>query len=134
MRSSHRQVNLFNTVSCKSEYFKDSFIFNVINEWNKLDPDIHSSTSYNLFCNTSLKFIRPIQRKTFNINNSVGVKLLIRLRLCFSHLLEHKFRHSLRDILNPLCPCNIESKTTTHYFLSCHFYNTNRSALMNELN
>ena len=58
MGSSRRHVNLFNTVSCKSEYFKHSFIPNVINEWNKLDPDICSSTSYNLFRNTLLKFIR----------------------------------------------------------------------------
>ena len=48
--------------------------------------------------------------------------------------LEHKFRHGFRDILNPLCPCSIEAETTTHYFLRCHFYNANRSALMNELN
>ena len=134
MRSSRRHVNSFNTVSCKSEYFKNSFIPNVINEWNKLDPDIRSSTSYNLFCNTLLKFIRPAQRKTFNINDSVGFKLLTRLRLGFSHLRDHKFRHGFRDILNPLCPCSIETETTTHYFLRCHFYNANRSALMNELN
>ena len=134
MRSSRRHVNSFNTVSCKSEYFKNSFIPNVINKWNKLDPDIRSSTSYNLFRNTLLKFIRPAQRKTFNINDSVGVKLLTRLRLGFSHLRDHKFRHGFRDILNPLWPCSIETETTAHYFLRCHFYNANRSALMNELN
>ena len=81
-----------------------------------------------------LKFIRPAQRKTFNINDSVGVKLLTRLRLGSRHLREHKFRHGFGDILNPLCPCSIEAKTTAHYFLRCHFYNANRSALMNELN
>ena len=143
MRRSHRLVNLFNTVSCKSEYFKNSFIPNVINEWNNLfhslmtsgsnlDPDIQSSTSYDLFRNTLLKFIRPVQRKAFYINCSVGVKLLTRLRLGFSHLRE--FRHGFRDILNPLCPCSIETETTAHYFLRCHFYNVNRFALMNELN
>ena len=129
-----KQCQLFNTVSCKSEYFKNSFIPNVINEWNKLDPVIRSSTSYNLFCNTLLNFIRPVQRKTFNINDSVGFKLLTRLRLGFSHLREHKFRHGFRDILNPLCPCSIETETTAHYFLRCHFYNANRSSLMDELN
>ena len=51
MRSLRRQVSLSNMVSCKSEYFKNSFIPNVINEWN-------------LF-----KFISPSQRKTFNIND-----------------------------------------------------------------
>ena len=134
MRSSGRHVNSFNTVSCKSEYFKNSFIPNVINEWNKLDPGIHSSTPYNLFRNTLLKFARPVQRKAFNINDSVGVKLLTRLRLGFSHLREHKFRHGFRDILNPLCPRSIETVTTAHYFLRCHFYKASRSALMNELN
>ena len=134
MRSSCRQAHSFNLVTCKSEYFKNSFIPNVIYEWNKLDPDIRSSASYNLFRNTLLKFIRPLQRKMFSINDSVGVKLLTRLRLGFSHLREHKFRHGFRDILNPLCPCSIKAETTAHYFLRCHFYNANRSALMNELN
>ena len=93
MRSSRQHVNSFDSVSCKSEYFKNSFITNVINEWNKLDPDIRSSTSYNLSRNMLLKFIRPAQRKNYNINDSVGVQLLTRLRLGFSHLHEHKFRH-----------------------------------------
>ena len=86
MRSSRWHFNLFNMISCKSEYFKNSFIPNVIHEWNKLDPDICSSASYNLFRNTLLKFIRPLQRKMFSINDLVGVKLLTRLRLGFSHL------------------------------------------------
>ena len=96
LRSSRRHVNSFNLVTCKSEYFKNSFIPNVIYEWNKLDPDIRSSASYNLFRNTLLKFIRSSQRKTLHINDSVGVKLLTRLRLGFSHLRGHKFRHGFR--------------------------------------
>ena len=38
------------------------------------------------------------------------------------------------ETLNPLFPCSIEAETTAHYFLRCHFYNANRSALTNELN
>ena len=124
----------FNLVSFKSEYFKNSFIPNVIYEWNKLDPHIRSSASYNPFRNTLLQFIMPAQKKTLNINDSVGVKLLTRLRLGFSHPREHKFRHGFRDILNPLCSCSIEAEIFAHYFLRCHFYNANRSTLMNELN
>ena len=75
MEISRRYVNSFNTVSSKFEYFKNYFIPNVINEWNKLDPDIRR---YHFVIHL-LKFIRPAQRKTFNINDSVGVKLLIRL-------------------------------------------------------
>ena len=134
LRTSRRHVNSFNLVSCRSEYFKNSFVPNLIYEWNKLDYDMCSSASYNLFINTLLKFIRPAQRKTSKINDSVGVKLLTRLCLGFSHLREHKFRHDFGDILKLLCPCSIEAETTAHYFLRCHFYNANRSALMNESN
>ena len=81
LRSSRRHVNSFNLVSCKSEYFKNSFIPNVIYEWNKLDPDIRSSASYNLFRNILLKFIRAVPNKTFNINDSVEGKLLTKLCL-----------------------------------------------------
>ena len=123
-------VNSFNTVSSKFEYFKNSFIPNVNNEWNKLDPDIRRY----YFVIHLLTFIRPVQRKIFNINDSVGVKLLIRLWLGFSHLREHEFRNSFRDILNTLCPCSIKAETTTHYFLRYHFYTANWSALMNKLN
>ena len=124
MRGSCRRVNLFNKASCRSEYFKNPFT-PIINKWNKLDPDIHSSTSYNLFRNTLLKFTRPAQRKTFNINYSVGIKLLKSLRLGFSHLCECKFRHGFSDILSFHCPCSIKAKTTAHYFLCCHLYNAN---------
>ena len=75
MRSSRQHVNSFNKVSRKSEYFKNSFIPNVIYEWNKLDHDICSSTSYNLFRNKLSKFIRSLRRKAFHINDSVRIKL-----------------------------------------------------------
>ena len=52
MRSSHRHVSSFNTVYSKSKYFKNSLIPNVINEWNKLDPEMTNSISYNLLRNT----------------------------------------------------------------------------------
>ena len=76
----------------------------------------------------------PVQRKTFNINDLVRIKLFTRLRLGFSRLRERKFRHGFRDILNPLCPCSIEAETTKHYFLRCHFYNANKFALSNDFN
>ena len=122
MRSSHRHVICLIWSLASLNISRTLFIPNpnVINEWNKLDSDIRSSSSYNLFCKTLLKFIRPVQKKTFNINDSVKVKLLTRLRLGFSHLRDHKFRHAFRDIFNLLCPCSMETKATTHYFLHCH--------------
>ena len=60
--------------------------------------------------------------------------MLTRLQLGFSHLCEHKLRYVFRDILNLLCPCNIEAETTIHCFLHCHFYNAKGVALLNNLN
>ena len=69
----------------------------------------------------------------FNISDAIDVKLIVRLRLGFSHLREHKFKHSFRDTLNRLCSCSIEVESTSHYFLRCHFVDTLRATLMNDL-
>ena len=61
------------------------------------------------------------------------MKLLTRVRLCFSHFWEQKFRDVFKDTLNPLGSCSIEAETTIHYSLRCHFYNSNRATIMNEL-
>ena len=49
----------------------------------------------------------------------LGVKLLTHLRLQFSHLNEHKFRHGFSDTINPMCVCGTEVETTDHFFLCC---------------
>ena len=69
----------------------------------------------------------------FNISDAIDVKLIVRLRLGFSHLREHKFKHNFRDTLNRLCSCSIEAEFTSHYFLRCHFVDTLRATLMNDL-
>ena len=102
MRSSHLRVNSFNTVYRKSEYFKNSFILNVINEWNKLDPDISSFSSYNLFSNALSKFIRPVQRKTFNFNYSARTRLLACFRLGFSQVRIQHYSKELAVGLKPI--------------------------------
>ena len=109
------------------------FFPHVINECHKRDSNIHSSSNCYIFRNALLKFIRPVERKIFSINDPLGIKMLTRLRLGFSHLRGHKFRHGFKDKLNPLCSCSIEAETTIHFFLRCHFYNSNRANLKNDL-
>ena len=86
---------------CRTEYFKNSFFPNVITEWNKLDVDIKSMTSYTAFENALLSFTGLKQVDTFGIYNPIGLQLLTSLRLGFSHLNEHKFRNNFRDFLIP---------------------------------
>ena len=51
VRPSQRNTNEFNSFSCRTEYFKNSFLKTpcVIDEWNMLAPKIRSSGSYNIF-------------------------------------------------------------------------------------
>ena len=60
----------------------------------------------------------------------MGIKLLNRLRVDFSHLNEHKFA----DTLNTLCSCSLETESMAHFFLHCRYYNNIRITLINELN
>ena len=116
----------------RTEYLMNSF-FPVVNEWNKLDIKIINITSHNTFENSLLSFIRPLHFDTFGIYNHVALLLLTRLRMGLFHLNEHKFKHNFRDFVNPLCVCNLEPETTSHYLLRCHLFQTERRTLLNDI-
>ena len=63
----------------------------------------------------------------------LGIKLLTRLSVRFSHLSEHKFRHNFADSLNLLCSCSLETESMLNFFLSCQNYTTLCRALMTDL-
>ena len=112
----------------------NTFFPSAILEWNKLDPSLRNSASYNVFKNSILEFIRPSPNKTFQCHNLKGIKLVTRLRLGLSHLWEHKFKHSFQDTLNPLCTCGLDIETTSHYFLHCPLFHAERSTLLSNIN
>ena len=60
------------------------------------------------------------------------MKFLTRLRLDFSHLNDHRFRHNFQDCLIPLCPCSLHTKETKHY-LHCHHFSQHRIDLINSV-
>ena len=119
--------------NCRTEYFTNFFFPNVITKWKKPDINIKSMTSYTAFENALLGFIRPKHVDTFGIHNPIGLQLLTRLRLGFSHLNEHKFRHNFRDFFNPLCDCKFEPETTSHFLLRCHLFQVERTTLLSEI-
>ena len=122
------------SLSFKHNFFKNTFFPSTILEWNKLDPSLRNSTSYNVFKNSILKFIRPSPNKIFQCHNPKVIKLVTRLRLGLSHLREHKFKHSFQDTLNPFCSCGLDIETTSHYFLHCPLFHAERSTLLNNVN
>ena len=133
VRKSQRHPNTFNSFSCRTEYFKNSLFPKIIGEWNQLKSEIGRSGSYNLFWKSLLNFIRSRGSKFYNINDTIGVKLIATLRLGFSQLREHKFKYNFEDMLNSLCSCSIEVESTSHYLLRCPFFHALRTTLMNDL-
>ena len=90
-------------------------------------------TSYTAFKNALLSFIRPKHVDTFGIHNPIGMQLLTRLRLGFSPFNRHKFRHNFRDFLNPLCECNLEPETASHFSLHYDLFQEERTTLFNDI-
>ena len=99
-----------------------------------MDQKIRESKSVEKFKNSLLNFIRPKPNTIFRIHNPLGIKLLTRLRVGFSHLREHKFKHNFQDTLNPLCNCGLEVETTVHFFLHCHNFIAERETLLSRIN
>ena len=124
------------TFHCRTDCFKYSFFPSTLRDWFNLDSSIRNSESIAIFKSKLLSLIRPPQSNVYNIFNPIGLKLLTRLRLGFSHLNEHKVRHGFQDCLNPLCFClSVKSKIedTNHYLLHCQYYSTHRINLINSV-
>ena len=56
-----------------------------------------------------------------------------RLRVGFSHLKEHKFRHNFEDGINPLCSCGNFIESTTHFFLHWAHFSNQKLTLINKI-
>ena len=102
-----------------------------IEEWNKLNPEIRNAKSIYKFKKSIIT--EKLENSLYNVHDHIGVKLLSRLRLQFTHLNEHKFRHGFNDTVNPMCPCGTDGETTEHFLLRCHCFSTQRSELFDYL-
>ena len=56
-----------------------------------------------------------MSNSTYNIHNRLGVKYLTRLRIGFSHVKEHKFKHNFQDSIDPMCSCGSGIETTERF-------------------
>ena len=117
----------------RTESYRRSFFPFCIGEWNKLDSHIRDLPLLQSFKKAIFNFIRPSPASTFHVNHK-GLKLLNRLRVGFSHLREHKFRHGFQDTLDPICLCRTNSiETTSHYLLQCSNFSNERLVLFDGL-
>ena len=72
-------------------------------------------------------------RSLFSIHDPVGVKLLTRLWLQFSHFNGHKSRHNFKDCVSPMCDCGAETETISHFFLHCQCFANERQKLRDDV-
>ena len=99
----------------------------------KLDISLRKTENIERFKSMLKDFFNLKQKSLFAIHDPAGVKLLSRLRLKFSHLNEHKFRHNFKDALSPMCDCGSKTETTDHFFLRCPFFAINKQKLLHDL-
>ena len=81
------------------------------------------------FKNELIKCIRSSERSTSNIDGILGIKLVTRLRLGFSHLREHT--HHYNFPVSPICACGTEPETTKHFHLRSQRFSQIRSDILN---
>ena len=80
-----------------------------------------------------MAIIRPSRnRPIFNFDDIIGIKRLTKLRVKFSDLDEHKFRHNF-DCLSPICHCGKANEDDEHFLLHCPLYDVIRQDLFGQL-
>ena len=123
-RYSSRNENNIPLVRVNNNYFMNTFFPSTITDLNKLDLSIRNSASLNVFKGRLLQFVRPLENSVFTCNNPIGIKYLTRLRLGFSHVRYHRFKHGFLNAVDLLCSCSTAIENTVHYFLHCPNFST----------
>ena len=85
-----------------------------ITKWNKLDLSIGNSTSLNIFKDRLLQLLKPLGNSVCTCHNPIEIKYLARVRLGFSHLCYHNFKHGFLDAVDLLCSCSSAIVNTVH--------------------
>ena len=109
-------------MNIKHRFIKNTFFPSTIIKWNKLDPAIWNSTSFNSFKVSILTFTRRAPKGIFQCRNSKRITYFRRLRLYFSYLHDHKFKLSFPDNINSLCTSSLEVETSNDFILYCPYY------------
>ena len=91
--------------------------------------------SLNIFKGTLLQFVKPLENSVCTHHDAGGITYLaiLRLRLGFSHLRYHKFKHGFLDVFNLLCNCSTAIKHTVHYFLPSPNFLTEKNTFHKEI-
>ena len=109
------------------------FFPSTITEWNKHSLSIRNSTSFGKPKGKLLQFLKL--QKTVYIPVTIPEELstLQKLKLGFSHLCYHKFKHGFLHATDPLCSCRTAIEKTVYYFFHCPNFSTVSNTFLNEI-
>ena len=127
-----RPARAYDPIIPRTVRFSNTYFQNVLYEWNLLDYEIKNSASLGEFKRKVLAIIRPSRNPIFNVDDITGIKRLTKLRVKFSDLNEHKFRHNF-DCLSPICDCGKANEDNEHFLLHCPLYDIIRQDLFGQL-
>ncbi len=116
----------------KTTHSSNTYITNVLYEWNMLTEDKRNSSKMTQFKCNLLKLIRPSKNSLFGICDPFDVRQLTRLRLGLSVLNEHKYRHDFQ-CTNAICAYNAGIEYNAQFFLHCPFFASMWNDLLGEL-
>ena len=127
-----RNIRSYDQNVGRTARYSNTYFQNAPFELNLLDDDTKNSTSISEFKRKLLAMIRPIKNSIYGINDIVGVRHLSKLRLQFSRLNEHRFKHNF-DCLDPVCLCGIANEDSEHFLLHCPSFEVARRDFLGSL-
>ena len=95
----------------RTQFFENTFFWYCINQWNILQLELRSLNQL-VLSKTKMIKCRKKENSVFPIHDPLGVKLFIRLRVQFSHLNKHKFRHGFGDTICAHAEVNLKLLNT----------------------
>ena len=124
-----RRPRVFEQRTERTNRFSNTYFQNCPYEWNQLDSSIQSCQNISEFKRKLIQLVRPPNNSIFNIHDIMGTKLLTRLRVEFSDLRSHKFRHNF-NCSSPSCLCLTGIEDNEHFLLHCPRFATQRGNLL----
>ena len=118
---SFRNSNVLEPINSRTNRFANSFYPFCVREWNNLESSLRVLPSISQFKTAIIRIIRPPKRSIYHLSDIPGSKLLTRLRLEFSELREHKFRHNFRV------------EDNEHFLLHCQQFSIHRTSYLDNV-
>ena len=127
-----RNPSAYEQPRARTVRYSNTYFHNTLFEWSLLDKEIQNCTSIAQFKRSCFQSFDRSVTLHFEYLISQVLNLLTRLRLHFSDLNEHRFRHAV-DCITPVCICGLANEDNEHFFMHCPQYQALRLNLFDQI-